>query len=50
MSLLWVVLALLVVAFNCYLSLMAAELVPITFLVDFIKGDTKDHRMQPRAS
>ena len=41
MSLPWVVLALLVVAFNCYLSLMAAELVPITFLVDFVKEDTE---------
>jgi len=42
MSLPWVVLALLGVVFNCYLGLLAAELLPITFLVEFIKEDTEE--------
>ena len=47
-SLVWVVLAILVVVFNCYLSLMATELVPIRYLVNFVKGSPVEAEAEAR--
>ena len=48
MALPWVMITLLVVMFNCYLGLLASELLPISFLVNFVEGDPEAAKVEAR--